>query len=349
MNLTTTDLRDAMDAYADSVLAPDSEETLAAVQAKVAEDRGHRRSFLLAAVAAVTVLLAAIAGLNALGGRDAAPSPAEQVKKLGSQLPLFVDGYRLVTVKEVPVSNGDPQRFLNPAGEPTGLNFVDVAGGTTVPRRALVWCQDLMISGTAYEDTATLVTSAGRSARCSGGESQSYPGPAHEWVQADGPRGWQLAVVSANDQVRRRVPVGIYQPMKWGDQAASTQTASLPPLPDSSTVFGQTGQTATVTGQGPGSLTTTIVPKESGTTGVAIDVESSSTGQFAASVDGVNANPVDMTLATGKWSPVWTPGRGTSLIVVFEARAGHPVKIVTTAKDNRAAWRATVTLSPSTH
>lgn len=340
MTLTTQDLRDAMDAYIDEVRVPNSEAMLAGVRDRVRADRRRGRTRLVAAVAAGVLAVGAAVGVNHVWPEQTL-TPAEQVKKAGAHLPLFVGGYRLIGVQEVATHSGDPHEQA-----PTASMITDLRARTSAGAFAVFSCDDMLTTGTGTIDTAMLVTGdgAGRTGCYSADEpelQQPAFGPVVSSLELSTSR---VGLISPDGKIRAKVPVGIYVPAKWGTFPTPTTTVNVeeqpPPTPSADVI------TANGHGNAAGTTSVTITPQTSGKLSLFVNLTSGSVGQFRARVDGADTIAGVPAAATDGWSPVWKPG----LTIVFgktvDAKAGVPIKVVVDAKDNRGNWVVEVAVMP---
>ncbi|WP_431841464.1 hypothetical protein [Calidifontibacter indicus] len=346
MTLTTQDLRDAMDAYVDEVRVPNSEAMLAGVRDRVRADRRRGRTRLVAAVAAGVLAVGAAVGVNHVWPEQTL-TPAEQVKKAGAHLPLFVGGYKLVGVQEVTTHYGDPQLNLPQQAPPPASSLTDLGTfSASSQTQAMVACADLLTTGTAVEDTGALMSRDGEATTCYTEATSDPLIPNTPTLSAFDGRPFQVTVASVNPAVRKSVPVGLYVPAKWGDYPAPTATEAVQLDPPSQGTVDPGVVDKSVRGATGRATTLTVSPEVSDDTDVLVTVQSGSAGQFRARVDGVAATPRNKAAATDGWAPVWIPNGAASFVTTVHAKAGSPITVVVDAKDTRGDWVVGVSLVP---
>lgn len=272
MSLTTDELREALQAYADEVPLPDASSLVAGAERKRAHARKVRTAVIAGAAAVVMVVVTAV-GIQGIG-HEKALTPAQLNKKFHTHYAEYTHGLKLTNIVEVPVEHADDPNNAPVASNAVGIQLPKV--GSTV----YLACDTRGVIGKnapdGYEDVR-LRSSGNLFATCDAGPKPLLSG-AQPGEQA---KAW--LVTDATPAVPK-APIAVYTQVAWDDYPIMTRTLDPKPAPLTSAADGEHDVHFSGTGDTPASQTVRVPATMA--RGASFMVAPSSTGRFQVLVDG---------------------------------------------------------------
>ncbi|MFC6705961.1 hypothetical protein [Flexivirga alba] len=274
MSISTNDLREALQAYADDVPLPEPASLIAGAERK----RNHARKVRAAVIAggaAVLMAVVTVIGLQGIG-HEKALTPAQLNKKFHTHYAEYTRGLKLTSIVEVPVQHADDPNNASPAAKTVRVQLPKV--GSTV----YVACDTKGIKGKSAPGSDGYQTTQVRGSRNLFAPCTAGPKP---MLFGDKPGEHDnVWIVTDTTPAVSKAPVAIYTQVSWDDYPMKART--LDPKPQSliPTQDGEHDVHFSGTGDTPTSKTVQV-PASMGR-GASFMVAPSSTGRFQVLVDG---------------------------------------------------------------